>query len=152
MFSDSFCQFQLQQKGASADGSNYVKNNPQLLRENFRKKFLYLCKNIWKIHCCKDSCIAYHDGKTCFLTACKYYFILLGEIEELLHKLDIFCFTYQHVDCLYTLFKYQFSRKNIAKSGNVFEKVQRLISFNQKKQRSGQNAEYCKKESLEKKI
>ena len=38
-----------------------------------------------------------------------------------------FFFIYQHVDCLYTLFNYRFSGKDIAKSGNVFDKVQRAI-------------------------
>ena len=43
------------------------------------------------------------------LPACKYRIIVHEKIEELLHKLDTFCFTYQHVDRLYTLFKYRFS-------------------------------------------
>ena len=60
---------------------------------------------------CKDYCIAHHNEKTCFLPACKYHFVLLGNVQELLKKLDTFCFTYQHVDCLYTLFKYRSSRK-----------------------------------------
>ena len=67
-----------------------------------------------------------------FLPACKYHIILLGEIKELLHKLDTFCFTYQHVDPVYTLLKYRFSGKIIAKSGNVFDNVQRAISFTQR--------------------
>ena len=74
---------------------------------------------------CKDNCIAHHDDKTCFLPACKYPFILLGNVEELLKNLHTFCFTYQHVDCLYTLFKYRFSGKVIAKSGLV------LITWNE---------------------
>ena len=45
-------------------------------------------------------------------------------------KLDTFCFTYQHVDCLYTLFKYRFSGKVIAKSGQVFDNVQRAVGCN----------------------
>ena len=61
---------------------------------------------------CKDYCIAHHEDRTCFLPACKTHIILLGEIEELIHKLDTFCFTFQHVDCLYALFKFRFSKKN----------------------------------------
>ena len=72
---------------------------------------------------CKDYSIAYHDDKTCLLPACKYHTTLLGNVEELLKKLDTFWFTYQHVDCLYTLFKYRFSGKVIAKSGQVFDNV-----------------------------
>ena len=83
---------------------------------------------------CKDYCLAHHDDnhQTCPLLAYKYHIILLGEFEELLHKLDIFCFTYPHVDCLYTLFKYRFSGKVYAKTGNVFDNVQRAISFNRR--------------------
>ena len=47
-------------------------------------------------------------------------------------KLDTFCFTYQHVDCLYTLLKYQFTGKVIAKSGQVFDNVQPQADFNQR--------------------
>ena len=101
---------------------------------------------------CKDYCIAHHNEKTCFLPAGKYHIVLLGNVQELLKKLDTFCFTYQHVDCLYTLFKYRFSGKVIAKSGQVFDNVQRAVDFNQHKQGSGQNAEHCKKETLEEKV
>ena len=81
---------------------------------------------------CKNYCIAHHDDKTCFLPACENNIKLLREIEELLYKLDTYCFTYQHVDCLHTLFKYRFNGKFIAKSGNVFDNVQRPISLNQR--------------------
>ena len=79
---------------------------------------------------CKDYCIAHHNEKTCFLPACKYHIVLLGINQELLKKLDTFCFTCQHVDCIYTLFKYRFSGKVIAKSGQVFDNVQRAVDFN----------------------
>ena len=76
-------------------------------------------KTYEKNNVCEDYCIAHHGDKTCFLPACKYHNILLGNVEELLKKLDRFYFTYQHVDCLYTLFKYRFIEKVIAKSGQV---------------------------------
>ena len=50
--------------------------------------------------------------RTFCLPAGKYHSIILGEIEKLLHNLDTFCFTYQHLDCLYTLFKYRSNGKN----------------------------------------
>ena len=78
----------------------------------------------------KDYCIAHHNDKTCFLPTCKYHIVLLRNVQELLKKLDTFCFTYHHVDCLYTLFKYRFSGKVIAKSGQVFDNVQRALDFN----------------------
>ena len=78
----------------------------------------------------KEYCIFRHDDKMCFLLNCTYDNILLGNVDELLNKLDTFCFTYQHVDCLYTLIKYRFSGKVIAKSRQVFDNVQRAVDFN----------------------
>ena len=126
MFSDSFCHFLSQ----NSDGSHYVTNNPQLLRKNFRKNLFISATTYEQYIVCKDYCIAHHNNKTCFLAACKYHIVLLGNVQELLKKLDTFCFTYQHVDCLYTLFKYRFSGKVIAKSGQVFVNVQRAVDFN----------------------
>ena len=51
-------------------------------------------------------------------------------VEELLQKLQPLCSTYQHVDCLHTLFKYRVSRKFVAKSGERFDNVQRRVYFN----------------------
>ena len=48
----------------------------------------------------KEYCIARHDDKVCFLPNCRYHIILMGNIKELLQKLDAFCFNYHHVDCL----------------------------------------------------
>ena len=88
------------------------------------EKSLSFSANTYEKHIvCKDYCIAHHDDKMCFLSTCKYQFILLGNVEELMKKLDTFCFTYQHVNCLYTLFKYRFSGKVIAKSGQLFDDV-----------------------------
>ena len=121
--------------------------------QKFQKKSLFIsAKTYEKFNVCKDYCIAHHDDKTCFLPACKYHIILLGESEELLHKLDTFCFTYQHVDCLYTLFKYRFSGKIIAKSGNVFDNVQRAISINQRNRGVDKMPSIAKKRLLRKKF
>ena len=98
------------------------------------EKSLLISSNAYeKYIVCKDYCIAHHDAKTCLLPARNYHIILLGNVQELLKKLDTFCFTYQHVDCLYTLFKYRFSGKVFAKSGQVFDNVQRAVDFNHRK-------------------
>ena len=100
---------------------------------------------------CKDYCIAPHDDRTCFLPSCKNHILLHGNVEELLKKLDTFCFTYQHVDCLYTLFKYRFSEKDIAKSGQVFDNVQRAVDFNQRNKGVDRLPSIAKKRLLRKK-
>ena len=86
-----------------------------------------------------------------FLPSCEYHIILLGNVEELLKKLDTFCFTYQHVDCLYTLFKCRFSGNVIAKSGQVFDNVQRAVDFNQRKKGVDRKPSIAKKRLLSKK-
>ena len=101
---------------------------------------------------CKDYCIAHHNEKTCFLPACKYHIVLHGNVQELLKKLDTFCFTYQHVDCLYTLFKYRFSGKVIAKRGQVFDNVQRAVDFNHRNKGVDRMPSIAKKRLLRKKV
>ena len=100
---------------------------------------------------CKDYCIAHHNEKMCFLPAYKYHIVLLGNVQELLKNLDKFCFTYQHVDCLYTLFKYRFSGKVIAKSGQVFDNVQRAVDFNHRNKGVDRMPSIAKKRLLRKK-
>ena len=101
---------------------------------------------------CKDYCIAHHNDKTCFLPACKYHIVLLGNVQELLKKLDTFCFTYQHVDCLYTSCKYRFSGKVIARSVQVFDNVQRAVDFNHRNKGVDRRSSIAKKQTLEEKV
>ena len=97
----------------------------------YSEKCLFISSNTYKkFMLCNDYCVAFHNDKTCFVSNCEFHIILLGNVEELLKKFDKFCFTYQHVDCLYTLFKYRLSGKVIAKSGQVFDNLQRAVDFN----------------------
>ena len=100
---------------------------------------------------CKGYCTAHHNEKTCSLPACKYHIKLPGNVQELLKELDSFCFTYQHVDCLYTLFKYRFSGKVFAKSGQVFDNVQRAVDFNNRNKEVERMPSIAKKRLLRKK-
>ena len=100
---------------------------------------------------CKDYCIAHHNEKKCFLPACKYHIVLLGNDQELLKKLDTFCFTYQHVDCLYTIFKYRFIGKVIVESGQLFDNVQRAVDFDHRNKGVDRMPSIAKKRLLRKK-
>ena len=116
------------------------------------EKSLFISANTYeKYIVCKDYCIAHHDDKTCFLPSCKYHILLLGNVEELLKKLDTVRFTYQHVDCRYTLFKYRFSGNVIAKSGQVFDNVQRAVDFNHRNRGVDRMPSNAKKRLLRKK-
>ena len=116
------------------------------------EKSLLFSANIYdKNIVCKDYRIAHHNDNTCFLPSCKYHIILLGNVGELLKNLDTFCFTYQHVDCLYTLIKYRFSGKFIAKSGQVFVNVQQAVDFNHRNKGMDRMPSIAKKRLLRKK-
>ena len=100
----------------------------------------------------KEYCIARHDDKMCFLPKCRYHNLLIGNIKELLQKLDAFCFNYQHVDCLHTPFKYRFSGKIVLKSGQLFDKLKRAVHFNQQNRRVDRMPSIAKKRLLRKKF
>ena len=124
---------------------------PRFYAKISEKSFFISASTYEKFIVCKDYCIAHHDDKACFLPSCKYHIVLLGNVEELLKKLDTFCFTYQHLDCLYTLFKYRFSGNVFAKSGQVFDKVQRAVDFNQRNKGVDRMPSIAKKRLLRKK-
>ena len=123
----------------------------QLLPENFRSFFIS-SKLYEKYIVCKDYCIVHHDDKTSSLPLCKCHITLLGEVEELLHKLDTFCFSYQQVDCLYTLLRNRFNGKINASCGNVFDNVQRAISFNQRNRGMDKKSSIAKKRLLKRSL
>ena len=147
MFSDSFCQF----LSNLSDGSQYVTNNPQLLHKFFGKK----CSLFLQIHMentllVKTTASPITTTRPVFLPACKYHIILLGNTEGLPKKLHTFCFTYQHADCLCTLFKYRFSGKVNSKSGQVFDNVQRAVDFDHRNKGLGRMPSIAKKRLLKK--
>ena len=110
-----------------------LQSTPSFYTKISEKSLFISATTYQKYIVCKDYCIAHHNEKTCFLPACKYHIILLGNVQELLKKLDTLCFTYQHVDCLYTLFKYRFIGKVIEKSGQMFDNVQGAVDFNHRR-------------------
>ena len=117
------------------------------------EKSLFISANLYKKYIvCTDYCIAHHDNKTCFLPACNYHNILHGNVEELLKKLDTLCFTYQHVDCLYIMFKFRFCGKVTAKKGKVFDNVQRAVDFNHRNKGVDRTMSIAKKRLLRKKF
>ena len=56
--------------------------------------------------------------------SCKYHLMLIGSsIDQILLKLDKFLFTYQIVDCIYTIYKYKLYSKVISSRGEVFNQL-----------------------------
>ena len=119
---------------------------------NYSKNSLFISANTYeKFIVSKEYCIAGHDDKMCFLPNCRYHNFLIGNIKELLQKLDAFCFNYQHMDCMYTLFKYSFNGKIVIKSGQLFDYLQRAVHFNQQNRGVERMPSIAKKRPLRKK-
>ena len=98
---------------------------------NYSKNILFISVNVFeKCIVSTEYCFARQDDKMCFLPNCRYQIILIDNSKELLQKVDAFCFKYQHVDCLYTLFMYRFRSKIDVTSGQLFDNVQRAVHFN----------------------
>ena len=119
---------------------------------NFSKHSLFISANTYeKYIVSKKYCIARHDDKMCFLPIGRYHIILLGNIKELLQKLDAFSFKYQHVDCLYTLLKYRFSDKIVLKNGQLFDNLQRAVHCKQQNRGMDRMPSISRKRLLRKK-
>ena len=119
---------------------------------NYSKNSLFISETTYeKFIVSKEYCIAGHDDKMCFLPNCRYHIVLMGNIKELLQKLNAFCFNYQHVECLYTLFKYRFNGKIVIKSGQLFDYLQRAVHFKQQNRGVERKPSIAKKRLLRKK-
>ena len=119
----------------------------------YSKNSFFISANTYeKIILSKEYCIARHDDKMCFLPNRRYHIILIGNIKEMVQKLDAFCFNYQHVDCLCTLFKYRFSGKIVVKTGQLFDVLQRAVHFKQQNRGVDRMLSIAKKKTLEEKV
>ena len=118
----------------------------------YSKNSLFLSANTSeKYIVSKKYSIARRNDKMCFLPNCRYHIIMIGNIKELLQNLDAFCFYYQHVECLCTLFKYRFSGKTFVKSGQPFENAQRVVHLNHQHRGVERMPSLAKKRLLRKK-
>ena len=119
---------------------------------NYSKNSLFISANIYQNYIVsKEYCIAHHDDRMCFLPNCSYHILLICNNKELLQKLDAFCFNNQHVNCLYTHFKYRFSGKIVVKSGQLFDNLQKAVHSNQQNRRLDRMPSNAKKRLLRKK-
>ena len=98
---------------------------------SYSKNSLFISANTYeKNNSSKVYCTARHDDKMRFLPNSSYHKIWIGNIKNLLQKLNAFCFNYQHVDCLYALFRNRFSAQIVIKSGQLFDNLHTAVNFN----------------------
>ena len=89
----------------------------------------------------------------CSLENCKFHILLIGSsFDQILQRLANFHFTYQIIDCLYTLYKYRFYSNVISSTGEVFNQLDRAVHHNLKWKGAEQNAKCCKEKTVTLKI
>ena len=89
----------------------------------------------------------------CFLPNCRCQILLLSGVQQLQQKQeDAMCFTCQHADFLYAVFKYRYNRKKVAKSGQLFEKEQKAAYVNQQNRELSRMRSNAKRRELEGKV
>ena len=77
----------------------------------------------------------------------------MSGVQQLQQKQeDAMCFTCQHADFLYALFKCRYIRKNVAKSGQLFQKVQKAVYVNQQNRGLSRMRSIAKRRKLEEKV
>ena len=68
----------------------------------YSKNSLFISANTYeKYFVSKEYCIAGHVDKMCFLPNCRYHIILIGNIKELLQKLDASATTNRWTACIH---------------------------------------------------
>ena len=146
-FSDSLVRKTTQQ----TDGSCNVTSDSQLSKKISENNFFISANTYENYFTSKQYCAVRHDDKMCFLPNCRYHIILIGNIKDLLQKLDAVCFNYQHEDC-----PLHFS--STASVAKLLSRVENSMiiaegsSFQPPKQRSQQTAQHREKETLEEKV
>ena len=58
---------------------------------SFQKTVFLLLQTLWKLYCELKKCVGRHDDKIAFVPNCRNHFVLIGDIKEVLQKLDAFC-------------------------------------------------------------
>ena len=145
-FSDSNVEERIEQP----DGCCNVTSDTKRLYKLFKTQPFVYANTYEMYNVDKEHCIAHHNDKMCFLPNCRYQNVPKRDKKELLLTLDALSFNYQHVDCLYTLFKYRFSGKIVVKSGQFFDNVQRAFHFNQQNRRVDRMPRIAEKKLLRK--
>ena len=81
----------------------------------------------------QENCVSKHSSFGP-VRNCKFNLVLIGSsLNQILQRLEKYHFTYEIVDCIYTLYKYRFCSNFISSSrGEVFNELIRAVEHNLK--------------------
>ena len=100
---------------------------------NAKSLFISVSENFYeKIIVTQGYCVSNHSS-FCPVENYKFHLVLIGSLlDQILQRLDKYHFTYQIVDCIYTLYKYRFYSNFISSRGEVFNQLNRAVERNLK--------------------
>ena len=124
--------------------SDYNENSLYIsVSEIFFEKFLVT----------QEYCVSNHSSFCCSVPNCKFHILLIGSsMDQILQRLDKYQFTYQIVDCIYTLYKYRFYSNIVSSRGEVFNQLNQAVEHNLKCSIPEKLPSFAKKRLLQKKF
>ena len=100
----------------------------------------------------QDYFVSIHSSY-CSLENCNFPILLIGSsFDQILQRLGNFRFTFQIIDCLYTLYKYRFYSNVILSTGEVFNQLDCTVHHNLRWKGAEEIPSVAKKRLLRKKI
>ena len=130
-----YCSYIISQFSAKiivTNGCSYVSSSSQLLLGLLSKVAIYFIFHwfLRKIYS-NQKVLCLYANSYCSLENCKFHILLIGSyFNQTLQRLGNSLFTYQIIDCLYTLCKYRLCSNVISSTGEVFNQLDRAVHHN----------------------
>ena len=127
---------------------------PSFYSEYYQKSlFISVPSDFYEIYIVtKNFCVSTHNSY-CSLENCEFHILLIGSsFDQILQRLGNFHFTYQIIDCLYTLYKHRFYSNFISSTGEIFNQIERTVHHNFKQKGAEKIPCVAKKRLLRKKF
>ena len=101
--------------------------------EKYNRNCLFVSiyqENINKFLITSNYSVAIHKD-FCSVEKCTYHILLYSEEgpESLLKKLNGSTFLYQHVDCVFTLYKFRFYGNIVRKNGEIIDELEKAVKY-----------------------
>ena len=130
-----------------------VKLFPAFIQSIVKNRYISVSSDFYEKYIVTNNfCVSTHNSY-CSLEDCKFHILLIGSsFDQILQRLGNFHFTYQIIDCLYTLYKYRFYSNVISSTGEVFNQLDRAVHHNLKWKGAEKMPSVAKKRLLRKKF
>ena len=104
---------------------------PSFYSDHNNKTFFFLFRTIFtKKYRTQDYCVSTYDS-FCFLEKRKFNLILIGtSLIQFFQRSDKYLYIYQHIDCLYTLYKHRVYSSSVTSRREVLNQLKCGVQHN----------------------